>query len=292
MQDKTLSIDKILLEKGLITPEQLTTALQYQCRLSKGQEMTLAEVVVAMEYVTQEQLDEALGERPPAEDVLVQMLIKEGLIEANQLEDAMRTRGDQQEDKRIGTVLLEMGYTTREMIETALKHYYLKHQHAQPQSSSAAQPPPAQPASFARAQGTGPLPDEHVPIGQRLIRRGFINAEELEHALDYQQRLPRILHKPIGEILIMLGYLNQKELDEVLNETPPQAQLSLGDVLVRSGVIQQWQLSHAMSLIEQPQHKGKKLGVLLIELGYAKRPELEAALKEYYARQQQRRPAG
>lgn len=287
MQDKTLSVDKILLEKGLITPEDLTVALQYQCRLPKGQEMTLAEVLVAMEYVTQAQLDEALGEKPPAEDVLVQMLIKEGLIQEQQLTDALRTRDSQPENKRLGTVLLEMGYTTREMIETALKHYYLTH----PAPNEPPPPVPAvRPAPVARA--TGPLEEEHVPLGQRLVRKGLINQEELEHALDYQQRLPRILHKPLGEILIMLGYLNQEQLDQVLQEKPPQTQISLGDILVKSGVISDWQLSHAMALKEQPAHAAKKLGTILVELGYAHRSDLENALKEYYARQQQRRQTG
>lgn len=292
MQDKTLSIDKILLEKGLITPQDLTIALQYQCRLPKGQEMSLGEVLVSMEYVTQEQLDEALGEKPPAEDVLVQMLIKEGLIQEQQLADALRTRDSQPENKRLGTVLLEMGYTTREMIETALKHYYLTHPNPTDTSSLSANPAPAPGRPPQAARATGPLEEEHVPMGQRLVRKGMINQEELEHALDYQQRLPRILHKPIGEILIMLGYLSQDQLDQVLHEKPPQTQNSLGDILVKSGVITDWQLSHAMSLKEQPEHANKKLGMLLVELGYARRNDLEDALKEYYARQQQRRQTG
>lgn len=293
MQDKTHSIDKILVEKGLLTPEQLTVAIQYQCRLPKGSEMTLAEVVVAMEYISEEQLKEALGEKPPAEDVLVQMLIKEGLIEEQQLANALRTREEQQEDKRLGTVMLEMGYTTREVIETALKHYYVKHHGTEtPTFDSPNAPTPIQPRQPQAARATGPLEEEHVPLGQRLIRKGYINIEELEHALDYQQRLPRILHKPLGEILIMLGYLDQGQLDEILREKPPQAQLSLGDILVKTGVLAQWQLSHAMSQIEQPEHRGKKLGMLLVELGYARRPDIEAALKEYYARQQQRKQTG
>ena len=286
MQDKTHSIDKILLEKGLITPEQLTVALQYQVRLPKGQSMSLADVLVALEYVSEAQIKEALGEKPPAEDVLVQMLIKEGLIQESQLADALRSRESQTENKRLGTVLLEMGYTTREMIETALKHYYLTH----PNPTETPQPPPPPPAQTARV--TGPIEEEHVPLGQRLVRQGLISQEELEHALDYQQRLPRILHKPIGEILIMLGYLTQVQLDQILREKPPQNQVSLGDILVKTGVIQQWQLSHAMSLKDQPQHAHKKLGMLLVELGYAKRPEIETALKEYYARQQARKKTG
>lgn len=285
MQDKTLSIDKLLLEKGLITPEQLTVAIQFQCRLPKGQERTLAEVLVEMEFVTEAQLKEALGERPPDEDVLVQMLIKNGFIQEQQLTEAAKARENQQEDKRLGTMILEMGYTTREMIETALKHYYLKQQSEQNAPPPLPQVPPQNTMPTQSNVASNQTEPEHLPLGQRLIRKGYINAEELQHALDYQQRLPRILHKPLGEILIMLGYLNQTQLEGVLNEKQAPVQLSLGDVLVKMGVIQQWQLSHAMSLIEQPEHAHKKLGMLLVELGYARRNELEAALKEHYDRQ-------
>lgn len=287
MQDKSQSIDKLLLQKGLITPAQLTEALQYQCRLPNGQEMSLPEVLVAMEYVTEAAMREALGETPPAEDVLVQMLVKEGLIEEKHLADALRQRGENDDSKRLGTVLLELGYTTREVIETALKHYYLKHHQTAEMPSFEAG---SLPAGFQQQRPqTGALAapeEEHIPLGQRLIRKGYISPEELQHALDYQQRLPRILHKPIGEILILLGYLDQLQLDTVLNEKPPVKQLSLGEVLVRTGIIQQWQLSHAMSLKDQPEHASKKLGNLLVELGYARRPEMEAALKDFYARQQ------
>lgn len=274
--DKSLSLDKILLEKGLITPEQLTTAIQYQCRLPSSQSMTLAEVLVAMEYVTQAQVNEALGKKPPPEDVLIQMLVKEGMVKEEQLAEALKARQGENADKRTGTMLLEMGYTTREMIETALTHYYLnQHTHE---------------AAFAapvESMASAPLADKEVPepLGRKLVRQGLISEEELQDALDYQQRLPRILHKPLGEILVTLGYLDEQDLERVLSEaSQAPRQLSLGEVLVRAGTIQQWQLSHAMSLLETSAYQGKKLGLVLVELGYARRPDIEQALKTYYQR--------
>jgi hypothetical protein len=275
--DKSLSLDKTLLEKGLITPEQLTEAIQYQCRLPSSQSMSLAEVLVAMEYVTQAQIDEALGKELPPEDVLIQMLVKEGMIEEQQLANALKARQGENAHKRTGTMLLEMGYTTREMIESALTQYYLEqHTHE---------------ANFAAAHPSTPVEDkastevEHVPLGRKMVQKGLISEEELQDALDYQQRLPRILHKPIGEILVTLGYVDPEELEQVLNEAKKAPrQLSLGEVLVRSGTLQQWQLSHAMSVLETPAYKGKKLGLVLVELGYARRPDIESALKKFYNR--------
>ncbi len=274
--DKSISLDKTLLEKGLITPEQLTVAIQYQCRLPSGQSMSLAEVLVAMEYVTQAQIDEALGKELPPEDVLIQMLVKEGLIEEQQLANALKARQGENANKRTGTMLLEMGYTTREVIESALTQYYLE-QHTHEGNFSAAHPQPPEKADSVEV--------EHMPLGRKLVSKGLISEEELQDALDYQQRLPRILHKPIGEILVSLGYLEPEDLEGVLSEAKKAPrQLSLGEVLVRSGTLQQWQLSHAMSVIETPAYKGKKLGMVLVELGYARRPDIESALKKFYNR--------
>lgn len=292
--DKTNSIDKILLDKGLITPEQLTQALQYQCRLPSSQAMSLAEVLVAMEFVSQQQLNLALGELQVGEDLLVQMLVKNGLVQEQELQQAVEARQSQHADKRLGTMLLEMGYTTKQTIESALTQYYLE-QHTTPGltqfGTQVVEETLTEPATESLLQEIPESPDtsaepEHEPLGHRLIRLGYINQDELQDAMDYQQRLPRILHKPIGEILVTLGYLTQGELDEVLGQQTAKQPFSLGDVLVQSKVIQQWQLSHAMSVKEQAGQQDKKLGFLLVELGYAKRPEIEAALKAYYARQQ------
>lgn len=280
--DKSLSLDKTLLEKGLITPEQLTVAIQYQCRLPSGQSMSLAEVLVAMEFVTPSQIDEALGKEPPPEDVLIQMLVKEGMIEEQHLANALKARQGENAHKRTGTMLLEMGYTTREMIESALTQYYLEqHTHASAFPANSSEASSAPPLETKPASVTV----EHVPLGRKLVRNGLISEDELQDALDYQQRLPRILHKPIGEILVTLGYVDAEALEQVLNEAQSAPRdLSLGEVLVRTGTIQQWQLSHAMSLIENPPHKGKKLGLVLVELGYARRPDIENALKTFYNR--------
>jgi hypothetical protein len=273
------SIDRVLLEKGLLTPEQLTQALHYQCRLSPGQEMSLAEVVVAMEFVSESALKAALGDDAPEEDLLLQALIKEGAVQEDQLQLALQIRNEMHLEKRVGTVLLEMGQATKDTIESALKQYYQK---------SGVKPLAAAPAEPAQTQAPPPKPDDTaelaLPIGQRLILKGYISQDELKDALDYQQRLPRMLHKPLGEIMVELGYLSRSQLEEVLAETPAQRPLSLGDILVKTRVLQPWQLSHAMAMLDLPEHAGKKFGHLIVELGYARRPEIEAALKDYYAR--------
>ncbi len=286
---RTESIDKILIEKGLLTPQQLTEALQYQCRLPSGQEMTLPEVIVALEFVSEDDMQVALGEKPPIEDVLLQQLIKDGVIQEGQLADALQNRESSGEEKRMGTVLLEMGYTTKEMIEAALQHYYKKQnptgQLPSYQEMAGSAPTEQNQAQKMPVAGASNAEGDGEPVGQLLIRKGFITQDELQDAMDYQFRLPRILHKPIGEILVLLGYITQQQLEEVLKEQQAPPSDSLGLVLVNMGLIQQWQLSHVLTLKYQPEHAHKKIGTLLVEMGYARRHEIEAAMKEYTERQ-------
>ena len=288
--NKTESLDKILLAKGLITHSQLTAALQYQCRLPKSQSLQLDEVLVALGYLTPEQIQVALGEKKPQEDVLVQVLVREGSIQEDQLSEALKARDDSTQEKRLGTVLMELGHTNKEVIEEALKHYYLFYQNKTEQEQSPAPPPPpTDPLSLQPLQNATPLqekaakgPEQRNPIGEKLIAKGYITTFELQDAIDYQFRLPRILHKPIGEILIHLGYITQEHLDEVLSEHQAPPKHALGQILIHKKIITQWQLSHVMTLKYMPEHQHKKIGQLLVEMGYAKRPDIEVALKAHF----------
>lgn len=51
------SLEQILLTMELITREQLTNALEYQCRLPKSEYMSLANILVEMEYVSIESIE-------------------------------------------------------------------------------------------------------------------------------------------------------------------------------------------------------------------------------------------
>ncbi len=53
----TQPLEQILLKMELITREQLTEALEYQCRLPKSQHMPLADILIDMEYVSAEAIE-------------------------------------------------------------------------------------------------------------------------------------------------------------------------------------------------------------------------------------------
>ncbi|WP_410969751.1 hypothetical protein, partial [Salmonella sp. SAL4450] len=51
-----------LVDLGLLTQNQLTKALEYQCRLPPGQFMSLLDVIREFDFVTDDELQNALGE--------------------------------------------------------------------------------------------------------------------------------------------------------------------------------------------------------------------------------------
>jgi hypothetical protein len=66
------SLEQILLTMELITREQLTDALEYQCRLPKSEQMSLADILVDMEYVSMEAIESIenyLFVPPPVDNV-------------------------------------------------------------------------------------------------------------------------------------------------------------------------------------------------------------------------------
>ena len=55
--ENTQSLEDILLKMELITREQLTEALEFQCRLPQSQSMPLADILIDMEYVSLEAIE-------------------------------------------------------------------------------------------------------------------------------------------------------------------------------------------------------------------------------------------
>ena len=55
-----------------------------------------------------------------------------------------------------------------------------------------------------------------APLGQLLVRRGALNEEQLEQALEFQKTSEE--RKLIGEVLVHLGFVNQQMVLETLAE--------------------------------------------------------------------------
>lgn len=124
-------LGKLLIDKGLLTHSQLTYALEFQLRLPPNGYMPLGKILVELELVTAEQVDEALGKQKqfvakPIGEILVEM----GVVAAWQMSHALCWQHQQEEAgaprQKIGEVLVQHGYASRENIESALRQYYDK----------------------------------------------------------------------------------------------------------------------------------------------------------------------
>jgi hypothetical protein len=316
MDDKSpehQSLARILVDKGLLSQSQITSVLEYQCRLPPGQYMSFTDIVVAFEYLTEAALVDLLGDHYYImKDPISQILVEQGLVSHEQLEQAL-TVLDTFSREHVAEVLIDLGFATPQTIEQAIS----KHQLAQSQQLKApddsqlksrlakafAQQDPVEllsPVTDPDAELSikqeesisftqKPAENVHLPLGRKLIAAGHLTESELQDALDYQQRLPHVMHKPLGKILVEMGYLSEALLEaalaqeQTLSQPPPQR---IGDILTQAGVVEAWQLAHALRLQFTPAHANQRLGEILVNMGYATREKIETALSAHYHQNQ------
>lgn len=321
-QNKNKALAQALVDAGYLTPNQITKALEYQCRLPPGQYRSLSQILVDFEYVTEAQIREVMGTSlEELSDPIAQVLLEQGLVSNQQLEQALQIL-DSFPRSHVGDVLIDLGFATELDVGQAISH----HQLTQSRSLKAIMPYPSAQSSQIEvpeqvnedpSKETGSVENEelraggsttdlsdalsvplsrhtqettpaaqsetvHLPLGRKLIARGLISEDELEDAIQYQQRLPKVMYKPLGEILVDQGYISQDQMEDILNETPPPPKSRIGEILVNAGLLEKQQLSHALSLQFRPEHANKRLGSLLVELGYARREDIEAVVAGHY----------
>jgi type IV pilus assembly protein PilB len=112
---------------------------------------------------------------------------------------------------------------------------------------------------------------EDKRIGQLLVKEGVIDERQIEQALTAQAQ--QAIYKPLGEILRELGFISRRKLHDVLLKY--QKQIQLGKILVKMGIISDYQL---MQVLFMQEHRSKKLGQLLAEKGFVTRSNLVDAI--------------
>jgi len=100
-------------------------------------------------------------------------------------------------------------------------------------------------------------------IGQRLIEAGYLTRDQLQEALQEQQRTALLL----GEVCILRGWLTYEQLRECL----PSARSRLGNRLLAEKRITMEQLW--LALLEQRQ-TGERLGNILLNRGWVDKSAL------------------
>ncbi|MEK7432169.1 MAG: hypothetical protein AABZ74_03465 [Cyanobacteriota bacterium] len=116
-------LGEILVEKGLITRYQLSTALQYQAILPPTHYKPIGEVMIDMGLINREQLQEALTQQPKKEgNTIGEILKKLGFINEQQL-SAVLSQQHSVGGKHvlIGELLVQHGFISKENLEEALK---------------------------------------------------------------------------------------------------------------------------------------------------------------------------
>lgn len=124
-----------------------------------------------------EQGDKNIKESKP----LGERLVEERLITKEQLKRALRIQ-QQNPEMLIGKILVDQGFITQEKFEEFLSRTIRLKQ----------------------------------PLGEKLIKLGYINESQLKSALEVQTQLSPHQYKPLGRILYDLGYVTLSQIRSVL----------------------------------------------------------------------------
>lgn len=114
----------------------------------------------------------------PREKPIGELLVESGSVKRSQLDHALRVQGKLKKKKRIGRVLVELGYITEDAMRDLLKQY-----------------------------------SRRVRLGDLLVEREFLDPNELERALAAQKLQPNLR---LGEILVNEKFLTEKTFCDAL----------------------------------------------------------------------------
>lgn len=219
-----------LVQAGILTHEQLTEALEYQCRLPSSQMMDIEEILVSFEYITEselisfqgkgkEQIDSEvsvnnllnkldspdLHQDPPPQQttlpasaqlgkMLGQIMLENNLIHEWQLVHALCSQKEQEVKTPLGTLLVQLGYAGKEQVAKALSIQVNASKPAQIQAHEDKQ---------------------HLRLGDLLLKANIIKEWQLQHALSLQMD-PKHNQKGLGTLLVQLGYASKDAVAQAL----------------------------------------------------------------------------
>ncbi len=110
-------------------------------------------------------------------------------------------------------------------------------------------------------------------LGERMVRAGLIDKEQLVEALRWQQQENTLL----GETLVNHGIITGEQLFRFIFTSPGA---TLGEVLIGYGFIDREQLVEALRYQQQ---NGGRLGTICVSLGFLTEHQLESALAQRVA---------
>jgi hypothetical protein len=274
------SVEKMLLEQGLVTSQQIDYAWRHISEQPFGEQSDILSALIELGFIQADmrpeieaRLNDAANQVSQAasqasteanyHDPIVQILLQENHLQASDVEKAMELRRVSDIPIREGTAILEIGAATQEMIQQAMKQYYQKNADAAP---------PPKPYESSQTEGT----QFQGLLGQILLKLGFIDDDQLQKALKYQYHLPRSLYEPLGEIMISLGFLNAQQVDAALAHQAAYNTDPFTLALIDMELIEDWQLSYARSMRSNPEYAQLSLVEMLVKLGYTSEKAVDA----------------
>lgn len=113
-------------------------------------------------------------------------------------------------------------------------------------------------------------------LGQLLLRQGFLDEDQLAHAMAEHKRTGLMLSK----ILLRLGMVSNETLTNILgSQMQSSTKMRIGEMLLAQGYITQEQLDKAL---ETQKTSGKRLGRTLVDLGYMPEERLVEILSRQF----------
>lgn len=216
---------ELLLRLEMITREHLTEALEYQCRLPRSAYMSLEQILVDMEYLSQESLDHArklLGyDNPALQNTRRSQLpdpVKEQPMDLKSLfqpSAPVSPPGNPQTKPDPGVSLPQGVQAGGAFAQRSV----------QPQAGNWAAPPQRvtsqvpKTAPVSATLSVQPLPDPSLPrphLGEILIQNHELEEWQLTHALCIQRAAPQSTPK-LGTLLVKLGYAEAKAVERALS---------------------------------------------------------------------------
>ena len=181
----TVSLDRVLVDEGLVSPAVMEGILLLQDRLRKqdNKETSSTQAIAADLRFGQVALDARLVD---------EKALKKALVE--------QKRSGGRKPPNVGDLLVEHGAMTREARDLVLEL----------QERRSSRPAAAPPSSRASA-------DEADRIGRLLVESRIVNEQQVKSALSLQRELrAKGIDRRVGDLLVLQGSIDRPTLDTVL----------------------------------------------------------------------------
>lgn len=113
-------LGEILTDEGMVTRDQVEKASRRQREL---RDERLGDILVKRKVLTHGQLQQGLSLQDQSEQRIGEILVGQGFISDLELEEALEVQ-HQQRNRKLGEIMVEMGYATHKMIGIALALQY------------------------------------------------------------------------------------------------------------------------------------------------------------------------